>query len=479
MNRAELVDMMSAEYDGNKAEAARALDAVVRAISYELGSGGKVSIAGFGIFEAVARPARVIRDPETGKQRTIKTPPAPHFRAGAELKAYTSGVKKPPKRSQIPVLSRRAAAAKVARLVDDRSGDNLVRHIVELDPKRAEQYLFAAAPASDQAAALAAGAQPPTIPWPAGLAPTPFRPATKPTPTTPLPRADVLIVTYHTAEGHALADVLTPGWDLNHWYRYRNGWRNLKKTVQAGAPSLTRDQAGRWATTKIGDATVVLVKSDLHPCLDGEQFPVHALWQQMLDQVQPRVVIGTGSAGGLGPDVAAGDVIVSRHVRWQATAGHGSQPWARRAYSSTARLRPGQFTFAAQHLLPAAAGGLLGDRPRRLLIDTSRHRNSVITTDSLATAADRAGLLPHLSSARAVEMTDAVLGFVCAERSQPPGWVSVRTAHDAQTDVPGQDEGRRETASAYEQTAYWASLSSAIACWGLIAKPGQASASSS
>lgn len=473
MNRAELVELMAAEYDGNKAEAAKALDAVVRAVSYELAAGGRVSIAGFGIFEAVTRPARVIRDPETGKQRSIKSPPAPHFRAGAELKAYTSGVKKPPKRSQTPVLSRRAAAAKVARLIDNRSNsDHLARHIIEFDPKQPSQYLFSAPPASDQAAALAARVQSPAILWPTGLAPTPFRAQPKPTTTTPLPQADVLIVTFNTAEGHALADVLTPGWNLNHWYRYRNGWRQLKNAVQAGAPSLARDQAGRWATAKIGDTTVVLVKSDLHPCTDGEAMPVQALWGQMLDQVQPRLVISTGSAGGLGPEVAAGDVIISRHIRWQPSPDSSSETQAAHAYSSTARLRAGQFTLADRALLPAVSDNLPADRKRRLHIDTSRHRTSVITTSSLATAADRATLLPHLHSAKAVDMADAMLGLACAERSHPPAWVSVRSAHDAQTDTRKQDEGRREAASAYERLGYWASLSSAIACWSLIAPPG-------
>lgn len=66
MNRAELVEVLAAEYGGNKAEASKALDGVVKAISYELAAGGNVSIAGFGSFEAVARPPRIVRDPETG-----------------------------------------------------------------------------------------------------------------------------------------------------------------------------------------------------------------------------------------------------------------------------------------------------------------------------------------------------------------------------------------------------------------------------
>ena len=75
MNRAKLVEAMAAEYNGNKTEAAKALDAVVRSISYELAAGGKVAIAGFGIFEAVTRPPRIVRDPDTGSSDGSRVPP--------------------------------------------------------------------------------------------------------------------------------------------------------------------------------------------------------------------------------------------------------------------------------------------------------------------------------------------------------------------------------------------------------------------
>lgn len=472
MNKAELVEVLSAEYDGNKAEAAKALDAVLRSITYQLATGGNVILAGFGIFEAVARPARTVRDPETGRQRRIKSPATPHFRAGAELKAYTSGVKKPTKPYPSPTPSRRAAAARIARLIDDRGAANLARHVIEFDPKEPAQYLFSAPPSSEQAVTLAARAEPPTIPWPAGLAPRAVRPDSRPTTTAPLPRADVLIVTSQLADAHALADVLTPGWAFNRWYRYRNNWRNLKRSVQAEAPSVVRDQAGRWAMTRVGDVTAVLVKTDLHPCLDGDPGPVQSLLEQILDQVQPRLVIGAGSAGGLGPDVAAGDVLVSRHLRWHPVAHRGAQQDVSSTATSTAKLRPGQFVFAEQNLLPDAREYLEVDRERRLFVDTSRHRTTVITTDFFTAAADRAELLPHVQSARGAEMGDAPLGLACSQRAEPIGWVSVRTAFDAQSDHSRRDEGRREAASAYERLGYWASVSSAIVCWSLLAPPG-------
>lgn len=477
MNKAELVEVLSAEYDGNKAEAAKALDAVLRSITYQLATGGNVALAGFGIFEAVARPARTVRDPETGRQRRIKSPATPHFRAGAELKAYTSGVKKPTKPYPSPTPSRRAAAVRIARLIDDRGAANLARHVIEFDPKDPAQYLFSALPSSEQAHSLAARADPPTVPWPAGLAPRPVRPEARPTTTAPLPRADVVIVTSQVAEAHALADVLTPGWAFSRWYRYRNNWRNLKKSVQAEAPGVVRDQAGRWAMTRIGDLTAVLVKSDLHPCLDGDHGPVRSLLEQILDQVQPRLALGAGSAGGLGPDVAAGDVLVSRHLRWHPVAHSDAHPDINSTVTSSAKLRLGDFVVAEQSLLPDAREYLEVDRDRRLFVDTSRNRTTVITTDFFPSAADRADLLPHLRSARGVEMGDAALALVCAQRAEPIGWVSVRTAFDAQTDQSRRDEGRREAASAYERLGYWASVSSAIACWSLLVPAGSSTRS--
>ncbi|HJV15286.1 MAG TPA: HU family DNA-binding protein [Propionibacteriaceae bacterium] len=97
MNKAELIQALSEYYDGSKTEAAKALDAVVKTITYKTAAGEKVSITGFGVFEKVSRSARMVRNPRTGERKRAKATAVPRFRAGSDLKAYVSGAKKVPK----------------------------------------------------------------------------------------------------------------------------------------------------------------------------------------------------------------------------------------------------------------------------------------------------------------------------------------------------------------------------------------------
>ena len=97
MNKAELVEALAQHYDGSKAEASRALNAVVQTITRSTVAGEKVAITGFGVFEKVDRPARMVRNPRTGERKKAKATAVPRFRAGTDLKAYVSGAKKVPR----------------------------------------------------------------------------------------------------------------------------------------------------------------------------------------------------------------------------------------------------------------------------------------------------------------------------------------------------------------------------------------------
>ena len=82
VNKAELIEALSAHYDGSKTEAAKALNAVVQTITYKTAAGEKVSITGFGVFEKVHRSARMVRNPRTGERKRAKATAVPRFRAG-------------------------------------------------------------------------------------------------------------------------------------------------------------------------------------------------------------------------------------------------------------------------------------------------------------------------------------------------------------------------------------------------------------
>jgi DNA-binding protein HU-beta len=86
MNKAELIDAVADAADLSKADAGRAVDAVVDTITGALKSGDSVTLVGFGTFLVRARSARTGRNPQTGASIEIKAANAPAFKAGKALK---------------------------------------------------------------------------------------------------------------------------------------------------------------------------------------------------------------------------------------------------------------------------------------------------------------------------------------------------------------------------------------------------------
>ena len=86
MTKAELVDFIAEKADLTKADAARALDAVVAGVTKGLKKEGKVTLVGFGTFTAKKRAARTGRNPQTGAEVKIAARVVPGFKAGNKLK---------------------------------------------------------------------------------------------------------------------------------------------------------------------------------------------------------------------------------------------------------------------------------------------------------------------------------------------------------------------------------------------------------
>jgi DNA-binding protein HU-beta len=85
MNKAQLIDAVAADAKLTKAEAKRALEAVIGATTKALSSGDRVALVGFGSFSVSKRAARKGRNPQNGKEIKIAAKKVVKFRAGAEL----------------------------------------------------------------------------------------------------------------------------------------------------------------------------------------------------------------------------------------------------------------------------------------------------------------------------------------------------------------------------------------------------------
>jgi DNA-binding protein HU-beta len=86
MNKAELIEAIADAADLTKADAGKALDGLVDAITAALKAGDTVSLVGFGSFQVKERAARQGRNPQTGATIDIAAAKIPSFKAGKALK---------------------------------------------------------------------------------------------------------------------------------------------------------------------------------------------------------------------------------------------------------------------------------------------------------------------------------------------------------------------------------------------------------
>lgn len=85
MNKAELISAMAAGTGMKRAEAAKALEALVDAIANALKRGEKVSMVGFGTFSVAERAARMGINPVTKEAIEIPAKKIVRFKPGSEL----------------------------------------------------------------------------------------------------------------------------------------------------------------------------------------------------------------------------------------------------------------------------------------------------------------------------------------------------------------------------------------------------------
>jgi hypothetical protein len=232
---------------------------------------------------------------------------------------------------------------------------------------------------------------------------------------------------------------------------------------------------GAYWTTTINGKKVVVFKSDSHLSQDIKKLPAHGetlpnfdVWKQIIEEVQPGLVITTGTAGGIGTWGEVGDVVVSPIVRFDGIKWLKDAPFHDAVYTSSAPKT--KFFDKAMALFAANAAQLPRDNARPpKIVQSNDPASSVLTTDFFGfdTSDNHYGLqgLGDLS-----EMGDAVLGLVGKQMTMPPRWVAVRNVSDPQIKAEGTlTEQAVLAAQVYKAFGRWSSICSAIVCWALIA----------
>ncbi len=366
-------------------------------------------------------------------------------------------------RSQVRHQARAAAAAAGSAV-------EWARHRIEFDSDDLSTYSPHTLPMAE---IMGAAARSP-IPWPSGKAPTPAPLKKTPAPSDPLPQFDYLVVTWTTEEAKSLADTLTPGFpSKTAWYDYTHNFESeYVPIIRRGAPSVEDShRLGSYFPTTIAGKRVLCMKSELHMSQDGPKLPIAKLWAQLIAEARPKLVITTGTAGGIGPTVELGDVAVAPSVRFDCTSKFKSAPFHNSVYSCS-KLKTTSFPVAQQ--LFQANASHLPSAPRAPRIFTQPTADAkftdIVTTDFFAFD-DTSNTYGLQGLGLAVEMGDAVLGMVIGQMGHAaPKWSAVRNASDPQIDSTGltKKEAGTKASQIYERFGYWTTIPSAIACWALI-----------
>jgi len=91
MNKAEFIEAVAGASDLSRADAGRAVDAVISTITRALKKGDSITLVGFGTFDVRKRAARTGRNPRTGEEISIAASMNPGFKPGKALKDAVNG----------------------------------------------------------------------------------------------------------------------------------------------------------------------------------------------------------------------------------------------------------------------------------------------------------------------------------------------------------------------------------------------------
>lgn len=271
--------------------------------------------------------------------------------------------------------------------------------------------------------------------------------------------------------------MLTPGVANTDWAHYTKDWSAYVSQLTERSPAKEARRLGEYALTQIGTKQVVCFHSQLHLATDSLEPPIVQLWQQIIGEVKPQLVITTGTAGGIGLSTSLGDVFVVSNAKFNCTKGFKDKSWAQERYAGTPLPSPpvgavDYLSLAQETLIPVNAGKLSPVAQRAPILASG---GDVETVDyfGFADTDDSYGIAKNDPLAHTEEMDDATLPLALSLDSAISNtlWLSIRNASDPEvpSSIGDLEEQAKWASAIYEKYGYWTTVGSALTCWAVIA----------
>ncbi|HTS43272.1 MAG TPA: hypothetical protein VMH01_02675 [Puia sp.] len=312
---------------------------------------------------------------------------------------------------------------------------------------------------------------------------------------------DVLIMTYTTDEARALSLVFTG--DLrfeDKWYRYGHNFSKIKSKITSGLTlkgkptTLGQGTMAFIQPVKVGNKSAMLCKSELHPARNGKQLPFLDMVQQLIEDLNPKLVITAGTAGAVGTELNIGDVVVTSDAVFLCKHQYPDDTQINKLSANKTPLKSGNdvnkqyINYANDKFAGLIKPGLVDDvqkikdKYKLTYIKTNGSPKiytgkvpdakamNVISADyfSIDNSKDTEGL-QELGIMN--DMDDAFVAFAISQMNGPkPEWLSIRNASEPEIKYSSSEKKMKDDAgNIYDTCGFHTSYNSSFAAWGVVA----------
>jgi hypothetical protein len=295
-----------------------------------------------------------------------------------------------------------------------------------------------------------------------------------------------VVVTWTAGEARTLAALFTPQVQLEDWFEYKSHLDEfIPKVTGPRAPFNNKDprnaryyrSLGLYYPVELAGQKVLCLKSGLHMDYDGPAMPILDFWKQVIAETGAKLIITTGTGGGVGSNVLLGDVIIAEQTVFDCTTKFKREPFHSDSYG-TSQLPPNPMKRVSAEMLrpnadrvskakyPSHQDGL----PAFFYSGSAIASPKIVTTDFFAfdNTTDTNGLQ---ELGNVCDMGDASLGLALSQLPSDarPKWAAIRNASDPQMDGSLSSKVQNRTAGTiYKRYGSFTTAASVIATWSLI-----------